>query len=597
MDEREREFRAAILDTPDDIAPRLVFADWLQERGDPRGEWIALDCAPATGDETREMRRRALWQHHRAQWFRDDLSTELDRKIEYRNGFVHTVRLNAEQLLPLGKRMAEQPIDTLDVMCIPATMAALAECSVLPRLRRLNLGNRFDDVDATSAVLDAATKIVELALHRAHGSTDERAAWHSLERYKRFAELEVIELGSIPTSAGRARWLAEQLPRVHTLRLVSAVDAEALRTFVELLPKLEHLHIRNAYGTVIHDDLFADAIAALPSLKTLTLDTCGLGERTAAQLSRLSLTELAINGQRSPKIVAGLANCTFPELATLDISENEVPDDLLEHLGRFPKLTTLRANKNPVTARGAQIIAARAPQLTSLDLDDTRIGDAGFAAIATLPLRTLHVRSAELTDKSIGIASKLRGLRELYIGSYPLREALAQLANAPLDKLEHLDVRGIEALANEVYFGEGWIEIREHIYERRLELTGTAVPNKPRNRAGAAEFDRAGTYEYGQRAHHPDYGIGIVRHAEPVRVDIEFPDRGLVKLGLRPESTTAFDPDATYQMSDVIEHPTYGVGIVLLVAPEQIHVRLATGEQVTLRLGRTVLDRVRKFFK
>jgi uncharacterized protein (TIGR02996 family) len=38
----EREFLAAIVAHPHDWAPRLVFADWLEERGDPRAELIRL---------------------------------------------------------------------------------------------------------------------------------------------------------------------------------------------------------------------------------------------------------------------------------------------------------------------------------------------------------------------------------------------------------------------------------------------------------------------------------------------------------------------------------------------------------------------------
>jgi uncharacterized protein (TIGR02996 family) len=36
----EEAFLAAIAAAPDDQAPRLVFADWLEERGDPRGVWL-----------------------------------------------------------------------------------------------------------------------------------------------------------------------------------------------------------------------------------------------------------------------------------------------------------------------------------------------------------------------------------------------------------------------------------------------------------------------------------------------------------------------------------------------------------------------------
>src|SRR5262245_23756427 len=39
------EIEAAIAAAPDDPMPCLVYADWLQERGDPRGELIALEHA------------------------------------------------------------------------------------------------------------------------------------------------------------------------------------------------------------------------------------------------------------------------------------------------------------------------------------------------------------------------------------------------------------------------------------------------------------------------------------------------------------------------------------------------------------------------
>ncbi|MGV3624109.1 MAG: TIGR02996 domain-containing protein [Archangium sp.] len=53
----------AIYAAPDDDAPRLVFADALMERGDPRGEFIALQLQRARGDGTRDgfIRERALF--------------------------------------------------------------------------------------------------------------------------------------------------------------------------------------------------------------------------------------------------------------------------------------------------------------------------------------------------------------------------------------------------------------------------------------------------------------------------------------------------------------------------------------------------------
>ncbi|MBA3541340.1 MAG: TIGR02996 domain-containing protein [Deltaproteobacteria bacterium] len=42
MPDRNLELEAEIAKTPDEVAPYLVYADWLQQHGDPRGELIAL---------------------------------------------------------------------------------------------------------------------------------------------------------------------------------------------------------------------------------------------------------------------------------------------------------------------------------------------------------------------------------------------------------------------------------------------------------------------------------------------------------------------------------------------------------------------------
>jgi uncharacterized protein (TIGR02996 family) len=57
---------AALCAHPEDEPLRLVYADWLDERGDPRGEWlrlqVALDrlAAKGGGDASLADRRRQL---------------------------------------------------------------------------------------------------------------------------------------------------------------------------------------------------------------------------------------------------------------------------------------------------------------------------------------------------------------------------------------------------------------------------------------------------------------------------------------------------------------------------------------------------------
>ncbi len=60
----EEPFLRAIAEDPGDEATRLVYADWLEERGDPLGEYLRLRCQAKGLEE----RRRALWEQHGAAW-------------------------------------------------------------------------------------------------------------------------------------------------------------------------------------------------------------------------------------------------------------------------------------------------------------------------------------------------------------------------------------------------------------------------------------------------------------------------------------------------------------------------------------------------
>jgi uncharacterized protein (TIGR02996 family) len=59
----EDELLAAVVRAPDDDGPRLIYADWLEERGDPaRAELIRVQCALAAGppdDQRPRLERRA----------------------------------------------------------------------------------------------------------------------------------------------------------------------------------------------------------------------------------------------------------------------------------------------------------------------------------------------------------------------------------------------------------------------------------------------------------------------------------------------------------------------------------------------------------
>jgi uncharacterized protein (TIGR02996 family) len=67
----EAEFLRAIAADPGDDAPRLVYADWLLEKGDPRGDFIALQYRRHRGEALtpKDQKREAdLVAKHRATW-------------------------------------------------------------------------------------------------------------------------------------------------------------------------------------------------------------------------------------------------------------------------------------------------------------------------------------------------------------------------------------------------------------------------------------------------------------------------------------------------------------------------------------------------
>ena len=72
MDDRAA-LLAAILAEPDDLLPRLVFADWLEDHGEAsRAVWMRASCEPGAWEEGSAARRWAdeLFAACRPKWWR-----------------------------------------------------------------------------------------------------------------------------------------------------------------------------------------------------------------------------------------------------------------------------------------------------------------------------------------------------------------------------------------------------------------------------------------------------------------------------------------------------------------------------------------------
>jgi uncharacterized protein (TIGR02996 family) len=186
---------AAVVAQPASVGPRLVLADVLTERGDPRGEFIALQCLQAPSDVQRKRAMALLRRHHTA-WVGGGLELVLDdRTLRFERGFLHAatirrspvwmqdqVHIRPEHTLIRSLAVIrdfvpdEAPLDRLlprfrglrELVGLNATelTAVLADP---PALRTLGVAD-FDR-DAMSALLHAPLEQLETLALEAHGRT------------------------------------------------------------------------------------------------------------------------------------------------------------------------------------------------------------------------------------------------------------------------------------------------------------------------------------------------------------------------------------------------------------------------------------------
>src|SRR5947209_2285796 len=116
----EQALLTAIVAQPDEDTPRLVYADWIEEHGQPeRAEFIRLQIQEANladGAPEREKvaeRRRALEKAHEDEWVAD-LPAAVARRAKFERGFVTKLDTSAAAIARVPKRVwARHPIREL----------------------------------------------------------------------------------------------------------------------------------------------------------------------------------------------------------------------------------------------------------------------------------------------------------------------------------------------------------------------------------------------------------------------------------------------------------------------------------------------------
>jgi uncharacterized protein (TIGR02996 family) len=137
-------FVQEIVSHPEDDAPRLVFADWLEEAGDPEAEFIRAQVELAAGrggERAAELdeRQRRLFRQHEREWL-ERVGTGL-RWYRVNRGIFEEVLVESESVLT-GSLLRREPILSLGTRLRTAeevhTFAAIPQ---ITQLRKLRLGH------------------------------------------------------------------------------------------------------------------------------------------------------------------------------------------------------------------------------------------------------------------------------------------------------------------------------------------------------------------------------------------------------------------------------------------------------------------------
>lgn len=128
----------AVHANPGALEHRQIYADWLLSRGDPRGEFIALQLADLHGRATRahNARANALLREHGSAWIGKLGPALVQRDRAFWGGFLHAARVTSKAFEL--EAVADDPTwSTVEVLLNPPL--ALLERAPLPALRELGL--------------------------------------------------------------------------------------------------------------------------------------------------------------------------------------------------------------------------------------------------------------------------------------------------------------------------------------------------------------------------------------------------------------------------------------------------------------------------
>ena len=128
----------AVYEAPDDDSKRLVYADWLSEQGDPRGEFIVLQLKRRQGTAPKgsATRERELLTEHWRNWL-GGLSYLPRKGLGFEGGFLDTARPGSRPDPAHVEWSTCTTIDLSDARLFGTALTRFASGPYLPSMRRI----------------------------------------------------------------------------------------------------------------------------------------------------------------------------------------------------------------------------------------------------------------------------------------------------------------------------------------------------------------------------------------------------------------------------------------------------------------------------
>lgn len=429
----EHAFLQAIREAPHDDAPRLIYADWLEEQGGAartaRAAFIRIQCRlaelaeddPARNDLEDEAAELLI--EYEEEWTQP--LHDIAEDWRFSRGFIEHILIRGDNLLTHAETLFDfSPLRSLHLLLHHKDVVNLAACRHLQGIETLDFNGCHLNDRALQQLLTSPHLERLTALHL-NGNDINTPGLRALVQAPLFSHLRRLDLSrnrAIGDTA--ARLLAQANPANELNVLNLAGNNLTLNGLQELfrstsLTKLTDLNVSGARFYVGGDEFpsFPEGESAftIPD-RLLSLD---LSEShllhflpilnpalSSANLRALYLRNIAA-GDREAELLAD--SPSLAKLTLLDLQRNDLGAAGMQTLAHSPHLASLKrlnVSHNNIRDKGAKALAAspHLRRLLALDVSGNGIGGPGLKAMAESS-NLDHLQTLRLAGNFIGSES------------------------------------------------------------------------------------------------------------------------------------------------------------------------------------------------